>query len=455
MLHRRQIAWPLSSVAAGVLALTMAGAVAPAMAGATAAPPGPVGTTPASGTPELSPRPSGHTEQVRQLVKCGRRMYAVGKFARIRQGGHVYIRHNAFSFLASAPYTVTRWKPGANGEVNSIAFRSGNCSSAYLGGSFTRVHKRSARNIVKVNTSTGRVRERFAHHAGRPVETLVVHTHHVLAGGFFKSINGSGRNYYASLNSRTGRDDRYLRLHISGHYDFAGVIGNRTRVYNQQISPTGHRLLVEGDFTRVRGKHRQQIFMLTLRSSHAKVTRWRSTEFNQNCADSSPFYIHAASWSPDSRTIYVAATGEAPEGLSMTAPRTGLCDAASAFSSADRAVSSKWINYTGCDSLYATAADTNTAYFAGHERWANNSNGCNVAGSGAVPAQGMVGLDPSDGSNIVWNPTRSQGLGADDMLITNRGLWIASDNFVDSDGARADKCAKVPGHAGICFMPYN
>ena len=41
------------------------------------------------------------------------------------------------------------------------------------------------------------------------------------------------------------------------------------------------------------------------------------------------------------------------------------------------------------------------------------------------------------------------------MLITNQGLWIASDNFVDNDGARADKCAKVPGHAGICFMPYN
>ena len=67
----------------------------------------------------------------------------------------------------------------------------------------------------------------------------------------------------------------------------------------------------------------------------------------------------------------------------------------------------------------------------------------------------MVGLSPSDGTTILWNPTRSQGLGADDMLITNQGLWIASDNFKDSDGVRADKCAKVPGHAGICFMPYN
>ena len=90
------------------------------------------------------------------------------------------------------------------------------------------------------------------------------------------------RNYYASLNSRTGRDDRYLRLSISGHYHFSGVHGNRTRIYNQQISPTGQRLLVEGDFTRVHGKHRQQIFMLTLRGSQARVTRWRSTEFNRN-----------------------------------------------------------------------------------------------------------------------------------------------------------------------------
>ena len=453
MLRSRRIAGPLFSVAAGVFAVTVAGAAAPAMA---AAPTGPALPVPVAGTPQLAPRPNGHTEQIRQLVKCGDMMYAVGRFHNIKQGGHRYVRHNAFSFLAAPPFTVSSWKPGPNGEVNSIAFRSGNCSSAYLGGSFTRVHKSNARNIAKVNTATGAIRHRFRRDANNIVETLVVHTRHVLAGGFFTSINGSGRNYYASLNSKTGRDDRYLRLRISGHYEFPGVLGNRTRVYNQQLSPTGHRLLVEGDFTSVRGKSRQQIFMLTLRSTQARVTKWRSSEFKQSCADNHPFYVAAASWSPDSRTVYVADTGFAPFNLSNSAPRAGLCDAAAAFPSADRAVSSEWITYTGCYSLFATAADGSTAYFGGHQKYSFNPNGCKNAGTGAVVESGLEGLSPSTGA--VPNPpvySKSPGLGADDMLVTNEGLWIASDNFVDSDGAVSDKCGGVTGHAGICLLPYN
>jgi hypothetical protein len=40
------------------------------------------------------------------------------------------------------------------------------------------------------------------------------------------------------------------------------------------------------------------------------------------------------------------------------------------------------------------------------------------------------------------------------MLITDGGLWIASDNYIDKDGAVSDKCGGVAGHAGICFLPY-
>ncbi len=447
MFRSRQITGALASLAAGTLAVTIAGAAVPALA----ATPNAVTGTPANGTPQLSP--NGHIEQVRQLVQCGRRMYAVGKFTRISQGGKVFKRRNAFSFKATAPYTVSSWRPGVNGEVNSIAFKHGDCSSAFLGGSFSRVHGKRAHNIVKVNTSTGARRKKFARRADKAVETIVVHGRHVLVGGFFTAINGSGRNYYASLNSRTGHDDRYLRLRISGHYVFPGVSANRTRIYNQQLSRHGKRLLVEGDFTSVRGKHREQIFMLNLRRTQARVSRWRSAEFLQSCATDEPFYIHDAAWSPDSKTVYTAATGGQPFNISTSDPRSGLCDAAAAFPSSARRVHHIWVNYTGCDSLYSTIADRHTAYFAGHERWANNSNGCNEAGPGAIPAQGMVGLRPSDGS-VIFNPTRSQGLGADDMLLTSAGLWIASDNFIDSNGTRADKCAKQTGHAGICFLPY-
>jgi len=447
----REVAGTLIGLAAGTLAVTLAGTAMPALAARQS-----VSPTPAGGTPQLAP--NGQVEQVRQLVKCGRRMYAVGSFTKISQGTRVFTRRNAFSFKATAPYTVTNWRPGVNGEVNSIAFKHGNCHSAYLGGTFSRVHGTRARNIVKVNTSTGAVRKRFARRADRTVETLVVHGRHVLAGGFFKSINGSGRNFYASLRSRTGRDDRYLRLGISGHYVFPGVQGNRTRIYNQQLSPSGKRLLVEGDFTRVHGTHREQIFMLSLRRTRARVTKWRSAEFFRSCADSEPFYIPAASWSPDSSTVYIAADGLKPFDNPASAPRTGLCDAASAFPSANRRVAHKWINYTGCDSLFATAADSAVAYFGGHERWANNSDGCNVAGPGAISAPGMGGFVPGSGVLLLNSGgtaglySRSRGLGADDMLVTSRGLWIASDNF-DADKTGSDRCGGQAGHSGICFLP--
>jgi hypothetical protein len=61
----------------------------------------------------------------------------------------------------------------------------------------------------------------------------------------------------------------------------------------------------------------------------------------------------------------------------------------------------------------------------------------------------MEGLSPATGA-LTFNPTRSRGLGADDMLITSAGLWIASDNL-DSSA----QCGHVSGHAGICLLPYR
>jgi len=107
------------------------------------------------------------------------------------------------------------------------------------------------------------------------------------------------------------------------------------------------------------------------------------------------------------------------------------------------------VDHTGCDSLYSTAADASTAYFGGHERWADNPDDCDAAGPGAVSASGMVGLNPATGA-ISFNPTRARSLGADDMLVTSTGLWIASDNFGGSS-----MCGGVYGYAGICFLPCS
>jgi hypothetical protein len=428
--------------AAAVMAL--AWAAAPAAQAAT----GPVSSTPAAGTPQLAS--TGTTEQVRQLAQCGGTMYAVGSFTMIQRYTTQYAENNAFSFSASAPYMVTSWNPNVNGTVNSIAF-SPDCSEAYLGGQFTSVNGTTVKNIAEVSTSTGAVNTAFASTAAGQVSTLLTYGTHLLTGGYFTSINGSNANpYFTSLNTTTGKDDGFLHLGISGNYQFPGVSDNPTRVYNQQLSNGGTLDLVEGDFTSVGGQPRQQIFMLNLAGTTATVTPWTSDEFNGSCATVEPFYVQAAAWSPDDSEIYIGDTGYHPyDQPTGGAPRTGLCDAAAAFPATQADVSHLWVNYTGCDSLYSAAADASTAYFGGHERWSSNPSGCDYAGPGAIAAPGMEGLSPIDGS-LTFNPTRDRGLGADDMLVTSAGLWIASDN--DSGSSN---CGGVYGHAGICLLPYS
>ncbi len=388
-------------------------------------------------------------------------MYAVGTFTTIKRGSTTYSRNNVVSFSATAPYQVTSWNPNVNGIVDSIAFNGTDCSNAYIGGKFTSVNGTVVKNIAEVNTTSGAVVTGFAHTASGEVETLLGTAGHILAGGYYTSINGSSADpYMTSLNPTTGKDDGFLQLHITGNYQFPGVASNGTRVYNQALSHGGTLDLVMGDFTSAGGQPRQQIFMLNLATSPATVTGWTSPEWDGSagnlpggypyqCATVEPFYIQAAAWSPDDSTVYIGTTGYHPWNLPVGSyPRTGLCDAAAAFPAQQASVLHLWINYTGCDSLYSVAADASTAYFGGHERWSQNPNGCDSAGPGAISAPGMEGLSPATGA-LTFNPTRARGLGADDMLITNAGLWIASDNLDNSQ-----TCGGVNGLAGICLLPY-
>jgi hypothetical protein len=445
-------------------ALSLAGLAGTSVA---AAPPaGPVSATPVTNTPHF-PASTSTTEQIRQIAQCGNTMYAVGTFTSIRREGNAYTRSNVFSFSATSPYTVSSWAPSVNGTVNTIAFNGSNCGDAYIGGQFTSVNGTAVKNIAEVDTTTGNVVTAFGHSAGGQVETLLGVGGHILAGGYYTSINGSTADpYMTSLNPATGKDDGFVNLNISGNYQFPGVSSNGTRVFNQALSHGGTLDLVMGDFTSVGGLPRQQIFMLNLATSPATVTAWTSPEWDGSqgeatpsnptngypyeCATVEPFYIQAAAWSPDDSTIYIGTTGYHPNGWPVGATlRNGLCDAGAAFPATQTSVLHEWVNYTGCDSLYAAAADASTAYFGGHERWSSNPNDCDGAGPGAVAAPGMEGLSATTGL-LTFNPTRDRGLGADDMLVTSAGLWIASDNL---DGSQM--CGGVQNLAGLCLLPYK
>ena len=438
-----------------------------AAAGTTAAAAGPVSPTPPTGLPKLAP--TGTTQTVRQLVKCGGAMYAVGSFTSIQRFTTIYPRNNIFSFSATPGFKVTSFAPDVNGQINSIAFDGSHCGHAYIGGQFTSVNGTPVNNLAEINTTTGNVMNTFGHHiAGGRVDTLLVVRGHLLVGGTFTKINGSATNpYFASVSPVTGLDDGFLHLNISGHYVFQGVKANSTEVYNQQLSHSGNLLLVEGDFTSVGGLGRQQIFMLNVAMTPAKVTGWTSPEFDGSqgnlpggyayqCGDSHPFYVRAAAWSPDDSTVYLADTGVHPWNWDGSFPMVGLCDAAAAFPANEKRVTHDWIAYDGCDSLYSVAADGSAVYVAGHNRWFHNQDGCNTKGPGAIPALGLAGLTPGPtGGSLILNSSgkglysRSRGHGADDMLLTSAGLWIASDNFGGNT-----QCGGVSGYAGICFLPY-
>src|SRR6201997_863197 len=150
----------------------------------TAAATGPVSTTPATGTPKLAA--TGTTETVRQLVKCGGTMYAVGSFSEIQRFTTTYPRNNIFSFSATPGFKVTTWAPNVNGEINSIAFNGSNCSDAYIGGQFTSVNGTKVNNFAEIDTTTGNVVSGFDDHVGGGhIDTLLVVNGHLLVGGTF------------------------------------------------------------------------------------------------------------------------------------------------------------------------------------------------------------------------------------------------------------------------------
>jgi hypothetical protein len=356
-----------------------------------------------------------------------------------------YQRSNAFSFSATTG-AMTTWAPKVNGPVRSIAL-SPNCRTAYLGGSFTWVNSRRARYLVAVNAVTGRVRRHFKRTADAPVST-VRYTHGaVIVGGAFTVVNGVRRSRLASLNPRTGAVTSYVHLRIRGAYP-----GTHTKVYNSQLSHDHHRLLVEGVFTSINGNARQQAAVLKLGRTATHLTRWKSKELTRSCTGH--FYVKAGAWSPSDHEIYLATTGHKPTsgpGSLRTDPRAGFCDAVAAFPATSSSVHHTWINYTGCDSLYAVAADNRSVYISGHERWADNSDGCDARGPGAVSRPGIGAIDQRTGLARSWNPTRSRGHGSHQLLLTRAGLWVASDTWVDGS---AQDCGGQPQHGGICVFPY-
>ena len=197
--------------------------------------------------------------------------------------------------------------------------------------------------------------------------------------------------------------------------------------------------------------------MLNVGGSKAAVTGWTSPTMNVSCTEA--FWARAAAWSPNDSTIYLATTGYHEPGTSTHGPRKPgtPCDVVMAFpADADLGEPSCGTTRPAVTRCTRSRPIPSGVYVGGHERYSMNQQACDTLGTGGYNAPGMEGLDPANG-NLFVNPansagyySRARGLGADDMLITSVGLWIASDNL---DGSQT--CGGVFGLAGICLLPYS
>ncbi len=398
---------------------------------ASAAQGGTVGTTAASWTPYVTSSGA----YVRKLAQCGDTMYAVGTFSQIGAPGKPKVtRRNAFSFSATTG-ALTGWNPDVNGTVQGIALAA-DCTAAYLAGTFTSVHGVAVKNLVKVGTTTGQPDTAFAPAPNKDVNAVVLTGGHLIVGGTFTGIGGGHHEQLASLSPTSGQDDGYVDLAVTGQ-----VPGGGRKVWRLALSHAADRLLVLGSFTKVAGSPRQQIFMADLGATAAGLDDWNSPEFLKPCAPYLAYYLQAATWSARDDFVYTATTGRFGA--------SALCDSVAKFPSTPTGdLEPLWVNPTGCDSLFAVAADAENVYAGGHQRWMNNAGACEVANPHSVRRQGVASVDPETGVATDWDPGRARGKGADDMLLTGAGLWIASDN---SNGATT--CAGTY-HPGICFLPY-
>lgn len=422
-------------------------AVALVAAGAT------VSSTPVATTPYLVN--TGTTPVTTMIRQCGTQMWAVGSFTTIGSPAHATVTRNNVVAFDMATGVIAPVDPNVNGRVNTITF-SPDCSSAYIGGIFTSVGATAVKNIAKIDTTTGVVDPAFAHTAPGQVSALLDVGGHLLAGGYFKTINGSTgstASYLTSLNPATGKTDGYANnLGISGT-----LPKDTTHIYKMWANPTSDRVAIDGVFTSVLGAARRQTFILDLGTSAVSgeicapgttkqfcLDPWHAPVLDEACTSSTEqFYAKALAWSPDpaGAFLYIASTGF--RGAT-------LCDSVAKFSSSPSPTQAPiWINKTGGDSLYSVVATDTDVYVAGHERWLNNPNGLNTCGAGCVSRPGVGDVDAVSGLATPWDPTRSRGHGAGDLFLDSTGdLWISSDAPLGS------KCGGV-FHPGICEFAHS
>ena len=381
------------------------------------------------------------------IVQVGSQIIVGGSFTSVRdQSGDTtpFTRNHVVAFDATTGKINRDFNPAPNGTVYKVQQVEGQ-NAVYIGGNFTSAGGAAHRDLFKYDFDNSRIDPSFAPPTiDGAVRDLEVVGNHLFVSGKFTHLGGTAQRALGTLNATTGKYDSFFTSILAGKHrpDAAGDV---TDVLQMSSNPQNTQLTAVGNFTSVDGQVRSQIATFDIGGATATLSPWFTNLFTQGCSSKFDTYMSDVEYSPDGSYFIVSTTGA--YGGSASNGGTSGCDVVARWETGGTTgpTPATWTAYTGGDTTWNIEVTDNVIYAGGHQRWQNNPTRGDEAGQGAVARTGIAALNPLNGMPYSWNPTRTRGVGIQDMLATPQGLWVGSDT---------DRIGKgYEFHSEIALMP--
>lgn len=237
--------------------------------------------------------------------------------------------------------------PSFNQTVRSIAV-SPDQKTLYVGGMFDKVDGEPAYRVAAFDVTTGKRVASFKPSVNASVKALVVTDSTVYMAGNFTSTNRVARSGLAAVD-RAGKLTSWAPKAATG------------TVSAMQLSPSGDRLLLGGNFLSLNGSSKPGYGMGIVRADmgaslqdDGKPYVWKVNDLIRNGQMSGRFVTNIQSFASDGKSAYATAIGAADGGSFEGVFKVDWADGAI-----------QWIADCHGDT-YSVALQGKSAYFAGH-----------------------------------------------------------------------------------------